>query len=354
MEKDLTIRQKGTIKGAMKALNRTAENCLLVVDDRRRLIGTLTDGDIRRYILEGHDLNGTIAKAYNPEPVYVYCKDFNLEYIKRLLTKNKIDLIPIVNESREIVDYITWEKAFEDGIDKPKQLLDVPVIIMSGGKGTRLDPFTKVLPKPLIPINEKPIIDHIIDHFRDYGINDYYLTINYKAHILKAYFNERNPDYKIHFIEENKPLGTAGSLKLVQGKFNKHIFVTNCDIIIKSNYANLYAFHSSGNYDITLVASLKHYEIPYGICKLDGDGNLEHIKEKPEYSFLVNTGLYVLKPDILNIIPEDKVYHMTHLINDIKRNAGKIGVYPISEDAWIDVGQWAEYKKTVNIFEADR
>ena len=149
------------------------------------------------------------------------------------------------------------------------------------------------------------------------------------------------------FINEKKPLGTAGSLKFLTKKLDKPFFVSNCDIIVKANYESIYDFHLSGKYDITLVASTKEYIIPYGTCILNKSGHLLKIDEKPEYNFLVNAGLYVLNPSILNFIPENKFYHITNLIEDLLKQNMKIGVFPIDEDEWIDVGEWAEYKKAV-------
>ena len=145
-------------------------------------------------------------------------------------------------------------------------------------------------------------------------------------------------------------MGTAGSLQYLKGKFDKPFFVTNCDIIIKADYASLYKFHQKNNYDITLVASAKEYIIPYGTCELNDDGHLSHINEKPQYNFLINTGLYVLNPDVLNLVPKDKFYHITHLIEDAKNQGKKIGVFPVDEDDWIDIGQWAEYQKAIDKF----
>ena len=219
---------------------------------------------------------------------------------------------------------------------------------MAGGKGTRLEPFTKVLPKPLIPIHEKPVIEHILEHFTNVGVKQFILTVNYKARIMKAYFEELKPDYSIDFVEEQKPLGTAGSLKFLENKFNSPIFVTNCDIIIQADYPDIFAFHQNNGYDITLVASIKNYIIPYGTCELDGEGNLKKINEKPKYDLLVNTGLYVINPDILHLIPENESYDITYLIEDAMKKNKKVGVYPIDDDSWIDVGQWAEYQKAVD------
>ena len=205
------------------------------------------------------------------------------------------------------------------------------------------------MPNPLVPINDKPIIEHIIERFTNFGCTNFHITVNYKARILKAYFDELDPDYLVSFINENKPLGTAGSLQYLEGKFDKPFFVTNCDIIIKANYMNLYKFHQEGGYDVSLVASAKEYIIPYGTCELNGEGHLSQINEKPHYDFLINTGLYLLNPNILELIPKNKFYHITHLIEDAKKQGKKVGVFPIDDEAWIDVGQWAEYKKVMEL-----
>ena len=161
----------------------------------------------------------------------------------------------------------------------------------------------------------------------------------------------RPPKYNVSFIEEDKPLGTAGSLQYLKGKFNKPFFVTNCDVIIKADYINLYEFHQKGEYDITLVASTKEYIIPYGTCELNSDGHLSRINEKPKYDFLINTGLYVLNPKVLSLIPNDKYYHITHLIEDAKNQGIKVGDYPKDDDNWIDLGEGAEYQKAIGSFD---
>jgi NDP-sugar pyrophosphorylase family protein len=260
----------------------------------------------------------------------------------------KIDLIPVINDNNEVIDIVTWSKVFKnDKKIKEKVFKNVPVVIMAGGKGTRMEPFTKILPKPLIPVHGRPIIENIIERFTNLGCRDFYLTVNYKSKIMKAYFEELQPDYGANFVEEKEPLGTAGSLRLLMGQFNQPFFVTNCDIIIKIDYASLLEFHKKGGYDITLVASAKEYIIPYGTCELNRDGHLSHINEKPKYDFLINTGLYVMDPDILGLIPPNKFYHITHLIEEAKNQGKKVGVFPIDDDSWIDVGQWAEYRKVV-------
>jgi dTDP-glucose pyrophosphorylase len=350
--KNITIHPQATIKEAMEALDKTAEKVLLVVDDDgQALIGTLTDGDIRRHILKGRSLSGTIQSAFKANPIYVFRDDFDFGEIKRIFTKNKIELIPVLNQDHKVVDFITWAKAFGNNKSPKKEKLDAPVVIMAGGKGTRLEPFTKILPKPLIPVGDKPVIDHIIDRFRAYGISEFYLTIHHMSKIIRAYFEEKKPEYSIGFAEEDEPRGTAGSLKLLADKLNKPFFVSNCDIVIETNYADIYRFHMQNKYDITLVASAKRFNISYGICELNGEGSLERIEEKPEYNFLVNAGMYVLNPSVLKRIPNNQIFHITHLIDKIKGSGGQIGVYPVSEKAWIDVGQWSEYRKVLKVIE---
>ena len=171
--------------------------------------------------------------------------------------------------------------------------------------------------------------------------------MNYKGRILKAFFDELNPEYKIQFIEEKESLGTAGSLNLLENKIKEPFFVTNCDIIIKADYVSLQDFHIKGGYDITLVASAKEYIIPYGTCELNKQGHLLRIDEKPSYDFLINTGLYMLNPKVLKLIPKNTFFHITHLIENVKGHGMNVGVYPIDDDAWVDVGEWSEYKKAV-------
>ncbi len=346
--KDISVKSNITIRAAMKILDKVSTKCLLVIDQKNKLLGTLTDGDLRRSILGGADSSEYISNYYFPNPVTLKKNQFTLKKAKDLLQNNNLDVIPVVDRNNIVIDCVSWLTLGEFKESK-KTLYNVPVVIMAGGRGTRLEPFTKILPKPLVPINDKPIIEHIIDRFTTFGCNNFHMTVNYKSRILKAYFEELQPDYNINFIDEKKPLGTAGSLYMLAGDFEHSFFVTNCDIIIKTDYDTLYKFHKDGGYDITLVASMKEYIIPYGTCELNRKGHLGKISEKPHYDLLINTGLYILNPDILNLIPKDNNYHITQLISDVNIQGGKVGVFPVDDDVWIDVGQWAEYKKVEDI-----
>jgi len=341
----LAISPETTIREAMHRLDQTAEKCLFVIDTADRLIGALTDGDVRRAILSGTELDTPIHGAYNDKPRSV--AGGSTDEAHRLMRDHKIEVVPTVDDEHRYTGYITWSDLFGDAPRYTNALKGIPVVIMAGGFGTRLEPFTKVLPKPLIPIHDKTIIEHIIDRFVDTGVNDFWLTVNYKSRIIKAYFQDRDPDYTVHYIEEPEPMGTAGSLQFIRGAVDGPFFVTNCDIIINADYTEVLEFHRQHGHAITLVGSTLHYQIPYGTCILNTEGALDRIEEKPRYDFLANTGMYVVSPGVLEYIVDNGIYHMTDLIEDAIRGGDTVGVFPVSQDAWIDIGQWKEYQNAL-------
>lgn len=337
----------------MRQLEDTAQKILFVVSDGGFLVGTLTDGDIRRWILAGGDLHDSIENVCNKEPYRVE-QGYDLSHVRKLMLENTIGCVPVVSDTNRVVDLLFWESVFTDGSEhKPPRPIDLPVVIMAGGKGTRLDPFTRVLPKPLIPLGDKTVIERIIDSFLRFGVSTFYLSVNNKSRIIKSYFEELNPSYAVKYIEEDSPLGTAGSLRYLCDSLDGSLIVTNCDIILDTDYSELVDFHNGNENDITIVVSLKNYHIPYGICEIADGGELVRITEKPEYNFLVNTGMYVLRGEVLCLIPENEMFHMTHLIERVKETGGKVAVFPVSDKAWLDTGEWAEYRKALKQFEAD-
>jgi dTDP-glucose pyrophosphorylase len=346
----LSISPARTLHQAMQQLEEIGKKILFVTDDKGLLIGTLTDGDIRRWILSDGKINDTVLDACNKEPIVIY-DIIDLDKVKEMMLNEHINCIPVVTRGKEIVDVLFWEWVFRDSpetMKKPK--LDIPVVIMAGGKGTRLDPFTRILPKPLIPIGDKTILEIIIESFLDYDVKKFYLSVNHKAKIIKSYFEELTPQYSLEFIEETKPLGTAGSLVYLKGKFAGSFIVTNCDIIIRTDYYDLYTHHTKNENDITIVASLKNFNIPYGVCEIKNGGTLTNLHEKPEYNFLINTGMYVIRPQVLDYLPENTFFNFTDLINTTRENGGKVAVFPIHEKGWLDTGEWAEYKETIQKF----
>jgi dTDP-glucose pyrophosphorylase len=339
-----------TIRQAMEQLERTEEKIIFVVDEAARLTGSLTDGDIRRWILSDGDLKATVLQACNQHP-YVAEEIVNAEKLRAEMLERNLSCVPVVNALREVKRLIFWKEVFlSDFPVRTRTQLDMPVVIMAGGRGTRLAPFTNVLPKPLIPVGDKTVVEIIIDQFLRYGLADFQISIHYKSKILKSFFEELAPPYRVTFLEETEPRGTAGALRSLYTPGPESVLVTNCDIVIQADFAELVAFHNHHEYDLTLVASLKDYRIPYGVCELEKGGSLSEIREKPHYSFLVNTGMYVVRRDRLHLIPEDKSCDMTDFIAAIKSAGGRIGVFPIGENAWTDTGEWAEYRKAIESF----
>jgi dTDP-glucose pyrophosphorylase len=345
----IKIKPTTTLFNALELIGTVGEKCLLVVDDANILLGTLSDGDLRKAIINRTNFNEPVVDIYNKNPFFLIEGNFSKSDAKNVFLKHRFNIIPVVDKNNKVVDTLLWDKVLGN-VDKSRSKLSASVVVMAGGKGARLEPFTKVFPKPLVPIHDKTVIEHIIDSFNRYSINDFHITVNYKSRLIKAFFEELQPEYSVNFVDEEEPLGTAGSLKYLVGAFDNPFFVTNCDIIVDTDYADLYTYHLESEYDITLVVVTKNYTIPYGTCELNDDGELDHIKEKPEYNFLVNTGLYVLNPEVLKIIPEGIFYDITKLIEDVKKQGMKVGVYPVGENTWADVGEWTEYQKALEHF----
>ncbi len=337
-----------SLKEALSSMSKSGEKCIVVVDKKGSLLGTLSDGDIRKSILAGKNLDDSIEDIYQRNCVFLRENEYDESTAKEIFSSKRIDLIPLINDKDIVIEIIYWEK-FLGGRKEKSTSLDIPVVIMAGGSGTRLAPFTDVLPKPLIPVGDETIIEKIIKKFTSVGIERFYFTVNFKSKLLKAFFEELNPSYNFEFIDESKPLGTAGSLSLLKDKLQEPFFVSNCDIIIDCDYSDIYSFHTENSFDLTLVASAKKYEIPYGTCVLS-NGKLESIQEKPSHNYLVNTGLYLLNPQLIELIPEDNFYDMTDLLEDMLLKGISIGVFTVDEESWTDIGQWSEYKKALELF----
>lgn len=350
--KEFLIPKDISIKQAMKQMDRAGRKTLFVVDSDSKLFGALTDGDIRRWLLNQGSLEEKVIEIINKTPKFAD-EDYNKEEVQTLMLKEKIECIPVIDNSQQVCKILLWEDMLGSKITKPNQQINIPIVIMAGGQGRRLDPFTRILPKPLIPIGENPIIRIIMNKFNEYGIKDFYVSVNHKSKMIKAYFEDVDIDYNITFIEEEKPLGTAGCLSFLNDKVNGAFIVTNCDIVIKCDYDEIIQFHKSNSNDITIMGAYRHFIIPYGVCTTEAGGKLTDIKEKPEYDFLVNTGMYVLESRVLKFVPENDFFLMTDLIKKIKAQGGRVGVFPISEKSWIDIGQWDEYQKAIKDFVAD-
>jgi len=344
-----TVSLTTSIRETVKKMDVENKNSLVVIDDKNKVQGIFSDGDFRRAVFKGLDISNEISLVINKKFKYLV-KGYSKNEAREIFIRNSfIQEVPILDKNFELIKIIKRNDVLNNeelSLEK-FNLKDVPVVIMAGGKGTRLDPFTRILPKPLFPLGNKPIISKILDSFNKFNVNNFYISINDKGKMIKAYFKEYNLPYKIDFIEEDKKLGTAGSLQILKDQIKSTFFVSNCDILIHCHYPSIIEFHKKNNHDLTLVTSMRNYLIPYGVCNIDKSGQLIKMAEKPEYDFLVNTGLYVLEPKLIKLIPENKSFDMSELINELNKKNMKIGVFPVSEKSWIDVGQWKDFSKAI-------
>jgi dTDP-glucose pyrophosphorylase len=320
---------------------------LLIVSTENKFIGLLSIGDIQRALINNYNLTDKISSIMRKD--YIVSKpDDNVDKIKAKMLEIRAEFMPVVDEMNNISEIYFWEELFGPTYKKPIFDFDLPVVVMAGGLGTRLKPLTNVLPKPLIPINEKTLIEDIFERFNNHGCNTFHISVNYKAEFIEYYLRQQNLPYNLNFFKEDKPMGTAGSLSLLKEKINSTFFVTNCDILIDQDYSEVLKYHRDNNNEITVVATLKHYPIAYGTIETGENGLLEKLLEKPELTFKINSGMYILEPHLIKEIPNDNLFHITHLIEKVKNRNGRVGVFPISEKSWIDIGNWEEYFKNYN------
>ena len=348
-KENLIITPDKTIRDALVKINLNHQKCLTVIDKKKKLKGIISDGNIRRGLLKGLKLDDHIKSIYSKKNIiFFYKKNFVLKEAKKKLVRNYhntyIGMIPIVDERKKIIDFVTLDETNINKETKKKE--KTKIVIMAGGLGLRMRPFTNVFPKPLTPIGNKTVSEHIIQNFYDHGFNKFILSINYKSKLIKAFFQgHKKDDVSINYIEEAKPLGTAGSLILLKNKIKENFFVINCDSILNLDFKSVLNYHKNQKNMITIVVSMKNITIPYGVCYLKRNGTLDKIDEKPAKRHLVNTGLYVLSPDVLKLIPKNSKYDFNELIDNAKKNKMKIGLFPIEDKSWKDIGNMSELSK---------
>lgn len=341
------IKESSSILEALKLMDSSKAKLLFVFNDNK-FEGLLTIGDIQRAILQDVNLTDSVSSILDKNKIYASV-DESVEDIKIKMSRLRAESMPVVDRDGNLVKVYSWKDLFGNKAQTEYPSLNIPVVIMAGGMGSRLAPLTNIYPKPLIPIGEKTIVESIMDKFVNYNCHDFYMSVNYKADTIKNYFDFiNNPEYNVSYFQEDKPMGTAGSLRLLKDKINSTFFVSNCDILIDEDFANILEYHRSNQNELTVVAAVKSISIPYGTINTGENGLLESIEEKPTLTFKINTGLYILEPTLLNDIP-DEFFHITHLMEKLKDQGRRVGVYPISQNDWKDMGDWSEYLKMINV-----
>ncbi|MBU0995457.1 MAG: nucleotidyltransferase family protein [Proteobacteria bacterium] len=332
------VSPKTTILEAMKIINNTQLLIAIVVDENRRLLGTVTDGDIRRGILRNEPMDSPVERIMFKMPVYASRTDSRKKILNLMKLKGCLQ-IPVLNDEKQVIDV----RMSTDYISAQKEITS-PVLLMAGGMGTRLRPLTDDCPKPLLCIGDKPILEIILENFIEYGFKNFFISINYKGEMIEDYFKDGNKwGIKITYLREKKRLGTAGALSLIKDKFSGPIIVMNGDLLTQINFDQLLNFHKNNHTKATLCVREYDFQVPFGVVQVQ-DYKLKELKEKPVHKQFINAGIYVLEQDALKIIPEDQYFDMPDLLSRLVELDEKPAVFPIHE-YWLDIGQMVDYKR---------
>lgn len=341
------ISSSTTLLEALKQMDAQKVKMLFVFESEH-FASILTIGDIQRAIVKNIPLDTPVSDVVDKKKKFAK-KGETMDEIRRKMLALRAECMPVLDDKSELSDVIFWRDLFEKEETALRPKIELPVVIMAGGKGTRLKPITNVIPKPLVPVGDKTILEVIMDQFESIGCHKFYMSVNYKADIMKYYLNQLEHKYDIEFFMEDKPLGTIGSVSLLKGKIATPFFVSNCDSINEQDYRDVWDYHVKNHNDMTIVTMVKSFKIPYGVIETGEDGLMTALKEKPEQTYQVNTGVYILNPELIDEIPEGEFFHITHLMEKVQSRGGRVGCFPVSEHSWKDMGEWPEYLKMINV-----
>lgn len=337
MENVHIISENKSLLEALKQINSLSPEplVLFVVDAEQRMVGTLTDGDSRRALIVGASVNDTVDKIMLRNFRYMKMEDLdNVKEIKRQ-RELKMRLVPVLDKENRIVEIINLEKY--------KSILPFDAVLMAGGKGERLRPLTEKTPKPLLKVGEKCIIDHNIDRLIDFGVKHISVTVNYLKEQIEEHFAEPRGEVKVQTVREPKFLGTIGSIRFVPEFFNDTVLVMNSDLFTNINYEDFYLHFKEHDADMSVAAVPYDVDIPLGILNLDGR-NITGLSEKPHYGYYANAGIYLIRKSVLDLIPQDKMFHSTDLVEALIAAGKKVIRFPMG-GTWIDIGTPQEFRR---------
>ena len=334
---NIKLKPTATIKEALEIIDAGSMQIALVVDSEDKLIGTLTDGDIRRGLLKGLDLNSSIETIIFINPTIAKISDTKEEILKIALAK-KLHQIPIVDEHGKLVGI----KEIDELI-KPKNKTN-KVVLMVGGLGTRLRPLTDNIPKPMLKVGNKPILQTIVEKFAEYGYINIVMCLNYKSHVIEEFFKDGSEfGVNIEYVLEKERMGTAGALGLLKEKPTEPFFVMNGDLLTNVNFEHLENYHTATNSKATMCVREYDFQVPYGVVNIQNSKILS-IEEKPTHKFFVSAGIYMLSPEVLKVIPPNEFYDMPTLFEKLIIQSENIVSFPLRE-YWLDIGRIEEFER---------
>lgn len=330
------VDQHSTIKEALAKLDILAADAILfVVDQEQKLVGSLTDGDVRRGLLKDMSINQPVIDFIQPNPKFILKSSYDVEDLEKFRAAN-LKIIPVLNDARQVINVINFRFL--------KSYLPIDAIIMAGGRGTRLKPLTNNTPKPLLKVAGKPIIEHNIDRLISFGIDDIWLSINYLGGQLKEYFEDgQSKGVQINYVTEDKPLGTVGAVRAIKNLKHDTILITNSDILTNLDYEDFYKNFIQSKADLSVVTIPYEVLIPYAVLETD-KGSVKSFKEKPTYTYYSNGGIYLIKKELLDLIPENEFYNATDLMEELIKRGKKVNSYPL-RGYWLDIGKHEDYNK---------
>ena len=339
----ISINANHSITEALQAIDEGGIHVALVLNDDNQLIGTVSDGDVRRAILNGIPLSEAVSNIMSRKPITAKQSDSE-ETVKYIALKNTIHQVPIVDDDNHVVSIKLIEDFMLDEVKSNK------VLLMVGGLGTRLRPLTDKTPKPMLKVGNKPILETILKQFKVHGFKDIILCVNYKSEVIEEYFgNGTDFGLNIEYIKEEKRMGTAGSLSLIKEKLTEPFFIMNGDLLTNINFNQLLKYHQDLSSDATMCVREYNFQVPFGVVEIHNDHNIKSVTEKPNHKFFVSAGIYMCNPSVLDHIPEDRFYDMPTLFQDVIAKGLNAVSFPVHE-YWLDIGRVEEFEKANDEF----
>ncbi|MEY8759789.1 nucleotidyltransferase family protein [Chryseobacterium tongliaoense] len=332
-----SLNKTASVRDALIKLDELASDAIIfIVDDQQVLLGSLTDGDLRRGFIKGLNFEDDILKFVQPNPSFVTEGEDTVDLLELYKSKN-FKIVPVLNKEKQIIDVINFREN--------STVIPVDAVLMAGGEGKRLRPLTENTPKPLLKVGDKPIIEYNIDRLSYVGIKNINLSINYLGDQLIEHFgNGEKKGLNINYARETKPLGTIGSILLVDDFKHDDIIVMNSDLLTNIDFADFYKLYRNSGADMAVAATSYHVDIPYAVLEVDPNNKAKSLKEKPRYTYYCNAGIYLLKKDVLKMIPEDTFFDITDLMDKVLEMNLKLVTYPIN-GYWLDIGKHEDFIK---------